>query len=102
MTGRRKTVLGMEIGKKWWWASSSECSRRLLESVDDSNMMKGRSMEKRVPGGEPEKSAEGEVADAGICMGIGSKGRADGWGYNKTKHDECPDVQAASRKKIDG
>lgn len=71
--------------------------------MDDSNMMKGG---KRTPEGEPEKSAEGEVADAGICMGIGSEGRAVGWDYNKTKHDECPDVQAASRKnattKIDG
>ena len=76
MTGRGKTVLGGETGNKW--ASSVECSRRLLESVDDSNMMKGGSVGKRVPGGEPEKSAEGEVADAGICMGIGSKGRADG------------------------
>lgn len=98
MTNRRKTVRGSETGKKWRWASSVECSRRLRESVDDSNMVKDGSAGKRVPGGEPEKSAKGEVADAGICMGLGSEGRADGWGYNKTKHDECPDVQAASRK----
>jgi len=75
MTDRRKTVRGSETGKKW--ASSVECSRRLRESVND-NMVKGGSAGKRVPGGEPEKSAEGEVADAGICMGIGSEGRAVG------------------------
>lgn len=61
--------------------------------------MKGGSAVKRALGGEPEKIAKGEVADAGICMGKGNEGRVrDGWGYNKTKHDECPDVQAASRK----
>lgn len=60
--------------------------------------MKNGSAKKCASRGEPEKSAKCEVADAGICVGIGSEGRADGWGYNKTKHDECPDVQAVSRK----
>lgn len=70
----------MKLEKKCRWASSVECSRRLRELVDDSNMVKGGSAgEPSLPGGgEPEKSAEGEVADAGICMGIGSEGRADG------------------------
>lgn len=97
---RRKTVRRSEIGIKWQWASSVECSRRLRESVDDSNMVKGGSAKKCASGGEPEKSAEDEVADTGICVGIGSEGRADGWGYNKTKHDECPDVQAVNRKNV--
>lgn len=79
-------------------SSDDERSRWLRESVDDDNMMADR--------GEPEESAGGQVADAGTCMGSeGWEGRSDGRGYNKTKHDECPDVQAANRKnatKIDG
>lgn len=77
MTNRRKTVRENEIGKKYWWVSS-ECSRRLRESMDDSNLVKGGNARKRASGGEPEKSAEGEVADAGICTGIGSEGWVDG------------------------
>lgn len=43
--------------------------------------------------GEPEESGEDEDAYVGTWMDIGV---GCGWGYNKTKHDECPDVQAAS------
>lgn len=100
-----RTVRGNEIGKKWRRASSDEYSRRLRESTGGSDTTGGGNTGVRAAGGEPEESVEGEVADAGTCTGMGNGGRMGGWGYNKTKHDECPDVQAASRKnatKMDG
>lgn len=45
--------------------------------------------------GEPKESREDEDAYVGTWTGIGKE---CGWGYNKTKHDECPDVQAGSAR----
>lgn len=73
-----RSVRENEIGKKWRRASSDECPRRLRESADGGDTTGEGDTGVRAAGGEPGESAEGEVADAGTCTGMGNRGRMGG------------------------